>query len=167
MPGKAQKIEKPTKQNLIKYFMRQPCSFFQALVLIKQAWYYIRYADSLSPHQSVKSEGVMSVSIEKLRKFVAPEIIFGNGSRYLAGEFCKEFIKKAIVYVPGIKVICVSGYTDNHIVHDGILEEGGKFSAKALLTAGACQNGQERSGPARSVLGMIIFLPWPGSFLQS
>ncbi len=42
----------------------------------------------------------------------------------------KEFIKKAIVYVPGIKVIYVSGYTDNHIVHDGMLEEGVNFLQK-------------------------------------
>ncbi|MBU0970217.1 MAG: iron-containing alcohol dehydrogenase [Proteobacteria bacterium] len=33
----------------------------------------------------------MSASIQTLRKFVAPEIIFGNGSRYLAGEYCKKF----------------------------------------------------------------------------
>ena len=33
----------------------------------------------------------MAFSIEKLRKFVAPEIIFGNGSRFLAGEYCKKF----------------------------------------------------------------------------
>ncbi|MCG8684897.1 MAG: iron-containing alcohol dehydrogenase [Desulfobacterales bacterium] len=40
----------------------------------------------------------MAFSIENLRKFVAPEIIFGNGSRFLAGEYCKKFhIKKPMV----------------------------------------------------------------------
>ncbi|WDP84080.1 MAG: iron-containing alcohol dehydrogenase [Desulfobacter sp.] len=33
----------------------------------------------------------MARAIENLRKFVAPEIIFGNGSRFLAGEYCKKF----------------------------------------------------------------------------
>jgi alcohol dehydrogenase class IV len=33
----------------------------------------------------------MALSIENLRKFVAPEIIFGNGSRFLTGEYCKKF----------------------------------------------------------------------------
>lgn len=42
----------------------------------------------------------------------------------------KDFIKKAIVVMPDIKVIYVSGYTDNHIVHDGMLEEGVNFLQK-------------------------------------
>ncbi|MBU0944626.1 MAG: iron-containing alcohol dehydrogenase [Proteobacteria bacterium] len=40
----------------------------------------------------------MSFSLNHLRKFVAPEIIFGNGSRKLAGQYCKNFhTKKAII----------------------------------------------------------------------
>jgi len=49
--------------------------------------------------------------IENLRKFVAPEIIFGNGSRYLAGEYCKKFYiaKPMIVTDPGVMA---AGWTD-------------------------------------------------------
>jgi alcohol dehydrogenase len=51
------------------------------------------------------------VAIENLRKFVAPEIIFGNGSRYLAGEYCKKFYiaKPMIVTDPGV---IAAGWTD-------------------------------------------------------
>ena len=42
----------------------------------------------------------------------------------------KEFIKKAGKIYPDVKVIYVSGYTDNHIVHDGMLEEGVNFIHK-------------------------------------
>jgi alcohol dehydrogenase len=51
------------------------------------------------------------VVIENLRKFVAPEIIFGNGSRYLAGEYCKKFYiaKPMIVTDPGVMA---AGWTD-------------------------------------------------------
>ncbi len=46
----------------------------------------------------------MAVSVEGLRKFVAPEIIFGNGSRFLAGEYCRKFYiqKPMIVTDPGV-----------------------------------------------------------------
>lgn len=51
----------------------------------------------------------------------------------------KEFVDKARKILPDIKVIFVSGYTDNHIVHNGLLEEGVNFvqkpySMKALAT---------------------------------
>ncbi|MCG8619711.1 MAG: iron-containing alcohol dehydrogenase [Desulfobacterales bacterium] len=40
----------------------------------------------------------MALSVEGLRKFVAPEIIFGNGSRFLAGEYCRKFyIRKPMI----------------------------------------------------------------------
>lgn len=40
----------------------------------------------------------MSPSLSQLRKFVAPEIIFGTGSRNLVGQYCKNFYtKKAII----------------------------------------------------------------------
>lgn len=40
----------------------------------------------------------MAVSIQHLRKFVAPEIIFGNGSRHLAGQYCKKFhVQKPVI----------------------------------------------------------------------
>ncbi len=42
----------------------------------------------------------------------------------------KEFIKKVREIYPDIKVIYVSGYTDNHIVHNGLLEEGVNFIHK-------------------------------------
>jgi len=49
----------------------------------------------------------------------------------------KEFIKKVKEIYPDIKVIYVSGYTDNHIVHNGLLDENVNFlqkpySAKSL-----------------------------------
>jgi PAS domain S-box-containing protein len=42
----------------------------------------------------------------------------------------KEFIEKVQNFNPEIKVIYVSGYTDNHIVHNGMLEEGVNFVQK-------------------------------------
>src|SRR3989339_1661958 len=40
----------------------------------------------------------MAAPIQHLRKFVAPEIIFGNGSRHLAGQYCKKFhVKKPVI----------------------------------------------------------------------
>lgn len=42
----------------------------------------------------------------------------------------KEFINKVKQISPDIKVIYVSGYTDNHIVHDGMLEPGVNFIQK-------------------------------------
>ncbi|MGE4518008.1 MAG: alcohol dehydrogenase-like regulatory protein ErcA [Desulfobacteraceae bacterium] len=46
----------------------------------------------------------MLKSIRSLRKFIAPEIIFGNGSRMLAGQYCRNFhTKKALVVSdPGV-----------------------------------------------------------------
>ena len=48
----------------------------------------------------------------------------------------KEFVKKAIAYIPDLKAIYVSGYTDNHIVHDGVLEEGVNFLQKPYSQQG-------------------------------
>ena len=42
----------------------------------------------------------------------------------------KEFIEKVRKFYPDVKVIYVSGYTDNHIVHNGMLEEGVNFIHK-------------------------------------
>ena len=42
----------------------------------------------------------------------------------------KEFADKVRKILPDIKVIFVSGYTDNHIVHNGLLEEGVNFIHK-------------------------------------
>jgi PAS domain S-box-containing protein len=42
----------------------------------------------------------------------------------------KALAKKALAHLPAIKVIYVSGYTDNHIVHDGLLEQGVNFLQK-------------------------------------
>ncbi len=42
----------------------------------------------------------------------------------------KEFVEKARDTHPDLKVIYVSGYTDNHIVHDGLLDEGINFIHK-------------------------------------
>lgn len=40
----------------------------------------------------------MAAPIQHLRKFVAPEIIFGNGSRHLAGQYCKKFhVQKPVI----------------------------------------------------------------------
>lgn len=63
----------------------------------------------------------MAVSVENLRKFVAPEIIFGNGSRFLAGEYCKKFFIHApmIVTDPGV---CSAGWTEQ--VRQSLVEHG-------------------------------------------
>ncbi|MBA3010949.1 MAG: iron-containing alcohol dehydrogenase [Proteobacteria bacterium] len=53
----------------------------------------------------------MPVSIETLRKFVAPEIIFGNGSRHLAGEYCKKFYIENPMIVTD-KGVMDAGWTD-------------------------------------------------------
>ena len=42
----------------------------------------------------------------------------------------KEFVEKVKKKFPDVKVIYVSGYTDNHIVHNGLLEEGVNFIHK-------------------------------------
>ena len=42
----------------------------------------------------------------------------------------KDFINKVKKFYPQVKVIYVSGYTDNHIVHNGILEEDVNFINK-------------------------------------
>ncbi len=42
----------------------------------------------------------------------------------------KDFVEKVKTMVDGVKVIFVSGYTDNHIVHNGMLEEGINFIHK-------------------------------------
>jgi PAS domain S-box-containing protein len=42
----------------------------------------------------------------------------------------KEFAGKVKEFYPDIKIIFVSGYTDNHIVHNGLLEEGVNFVHK-------------------------------------
>jgi signal transduction histidine kinase/CheY-like chemotaxis protein len=42
----------------------------------------------------------------------------------------KEFVLEAQKIYPGIKVIYISGYTDNHILHNGLLEKGVNFIHK-------------------------------------
>ena len=42
----------------------------------------------------------------------------------------KALAKKALARLPDIRIIYVSGYTDNHIVHDGLLEQGVNFLQK-------------------------------------
>ncbi len=42
----------------------------------------------------------------------------------------KEFIFRAKKIIPSLKVIYTSGYTDNHIVHNGMLEDGINFIQK-------------------------------------
>jgi CheY-like chemotaxis protein len=61
----------------------------------------------------------------------------------------KAFIKKAKMRMPEMKVIFVSGYTDNHIVHDGMLEEGVNFIQKPYsqqVLARMVRNVLDRSG---------------------
>ena len=41
-----------------------------------------------------------------------------------------QVVKKVKKIRPHIKVIYVSGYTDNHIVHEGLLEKGVNFINK-------------------------------------
>lgn len=52
----------------------------------------------------------MAASIQHLRKFVAPEIIFGNGSRHLTGQYCKKFhVKKPVIVTD--KGVIAAGWT--------------------------------------------------------
>ncbi len=64
----------------------------------------------------------MSSSLSKLRKFVAPEIIFGNGSRNLAGQYCKNFYTNKAIIVTDDGVI-KAGWTkevENSLTDAGI-----------------------------------------------
>jgi alcohol dehydrogenase class IV len=63
----------------------------------------------------------MAVSVENLRKFVAPEIIFGNGARFLAGEYCKKFYIQSpmIVTDPGV---IAAGWAEQ--VRQSLLDQG-------------------------------------------
>ncbi|MCB9482294.1 MAG: iron-containing alcohol dehydrogenase [Desulfobacteraceae bacterium] len=63
----------------------------------------------------------MHHSIRELRKFIAPEIIFGTSSRTLAGQYCKNFhAKKALVVSdPGV---IQTGWTDEVI--ESLLDAG-------------------------------------------
>ncbi len=63
----------------------------------------------------------MAKSVKKLRKFIAPEIIFGNGSRHLAGEYARKFFvqKPIIVTDPGV---INAGWTDQ--VRESLAEQG-------------------------------------------
>ncbi len=63
----------------------------------------------------------MALSIENLRKFVAPEIIFGNGSRFLTGEYCKKFYIQNPMIVTDQGVID-AGWADQ--VEQSLLEQG-------------------------------------------
>jgi PAS domain S-box-containing protein len=42
----------------------------------------------------------------------------------------KELAEKIVKFIPNIKILFTSGYTDNHIVHGGLLESGVKFLQK-------------------------------------
>jgi alcohol dehydrogenase len=63
----------------------------------------------------------MAVSVAHLRKFVTPEIIFGNGSRFLAGEYCKKFYIQSpmVVTDPGV---AAAGWTEQ--VRQSLVEQG-------------------------------------------
>ena len=63
----------------------------------------------------------MAASIQHLRKFVAPEIIFGNGSRYLAGQYCKKFFVQKPIIVSDQGVID-AGWTRQ--VEESLAEQG-------------------------------------------
>ena len=124
----------------------------------------------------------MSVSIENLRKFVAPEIIFGNGARYLAGEYCKKFYiaKPMIVTDPGV---IAAGWADQVaqtlIEHDiayvtfskvtpNPREEETMMGAAAYLAAGCdgiiAVGGGSPMDCAKGIRGSGLWFPMGGIF---
>jgi alcohol dehydrogenase class IV len=71
-----------------------------------------------------------------LSKFIAPEIIFGNGSRMLAGQYCKNFHAKKPLVVSDPGVIS-SGWTDD------VIESLGKFGINYKLFSNISPNPRE------------------------
>jgi len=47
----------------------------------------------------------------------------------------KELAKKVLKQFPDCRILYASGYTDNHIVHEGSLEEGINFIQKPYSVA--------------------------------
>lgn len=64
----------------------------------------------------------MAGMIRQLRKFVAPEIIFGNGSRFLCGEYCAKLSmhKPMIVSDPGVVEAGWTGQIETALREAGI-----------------------------------------------
>ncbi|MFH2063576.1 MAG: PAS domain S-box protein [Pseudomonadota bacterium] len=76
-------------------------------------------------HKAFDGEQALSFLHENKEKtdLIITDLIMPN----LSG---KALAKKALAHLPAIKIIYVSGYTDNHIVHDGLLEPGVNFLQK-------------------------------------
>ncbi len=76
-------------------------------------------------HNSFDGEQALSFLLENKEKtdLIITDLIMPN----LSG---KTLAKKALARFPAIKIIYVSGYSDNHIVHDGLLEQGVNFLQK-------------------------------------
>jgi alcohol dehydrogenase len=57
-----------------------------------------------------------------LRKFVAPEFVFGSGARLLAGRYAKNLAAKKILIVtdPGIKKVGLLDELCNIITEEGL-----------------------------------------------
>ncbi|MBU0960298.1 MAG: iron-containing alcohol dehydrogenase, partial [Proteobacteria bacterium] len=71
-------------------------------------------------------------SLNHLRKFVAPEIIFGNGARNLAGQYCKNFYTKKAIIVTDEGVI-KAGWARE--VENSLSEAGIEFVTYSGVTA--------------------------------
>ena len=73
------------------------------------------------------SNGQTALNLIKRKKITFDIIITDLIMPELGG---KEFVEKIKKIVPDVKVIYASGYTDNHIVHNGMLEEDVNFIQK-------------------------------------
>lgn len=64
----------------------------------------------------------MAQAVEQLRKFVAPEFIFGNGARRLCGEYCSKLFmhKPMIVTDPGVIAAGWTGQVEQSLTQAGI-----------------------------------------------
>jgi len=82
---------------------------------------------SLGYNVSKASNGKLALNLIKKSKINFDLIITDLIMPELGGV---KFAEKAKILLPNVKVIYVSGYTDNHIVHNGMLEEGVNFIQK-------------------------------------
>jgi len=73
------------------------------------------------------SNGQTALNLIKRKKITFDIVITDLIMPELGG---KEFVEKIKKIVPDVKVIYASGYTDNHIVHNGMLEEDINFIQK-------------------------------------
>ncbi|KKK99590.1 hypothetical protein LCGC14_2631220, partial [marine sediment metagenome] len=88
-----------------------------AKVLRKQGHTVIEAANGIEALETMAASGQPEIDL-----LITDVIMPGMGGRELAGKLLEKY--------PGIKVLYISGYTDNAIVHHGVLAEGVSFLPK-------------------------------------